>query len=51
MSKDYSKLHSVISIQMGDIIKKIEKGQHNPEEIKETLETLQRHIHELREKW
>lgn len=51
MSKDYSKLHSVISIQMGDIIKKVEKGQHNPEDIKETLKTIQRHIHELREKW
>lgn len=51
MSKDYNKLHSAISVQTGDIIKKMEKGQHNPEEIKETLETLQKRIHELREKW
>ena len=51
MSKDYSKLHSALSVQMADIIKKIEKGQHKPEDIKETLKTIQRHIHELREKW
>ena len=51
MSKDYSRLHSAVSIQIGDIIKKIEQGQHNPEDIKETLKTIQKHIHELREKW
>lgn len=51
MSKDYNKLYSAISVQTGDIIKKIEKGEHNPEEIKETLETLHKRIHELREKW
>lgn len=51
MSKDYSKLHSTLSVQMADIIKKIEKGQHNPEDIKEAIKTLQIHIHELREKW
>jgi len=51
MSKDYNKLHSAISVQTGEIINKIEKGQHNPGEIKETLDALQRHIRELREKW
>ncbi len=51
MSKDYSKLHSALSAQMADIIKKIEKGQHNPEDVKETLKTLLGNIHGFREKW
>lgn len=51
MSKDYSKLHSTLSIQMSDIIRKLEKGQYNADEIKETIKTLQKNIHELREKW
>ena len=51
MSKDYNKLHSTLSTEITNIIKKIEKGQYNPEELKETLKTLQNHIHELREKW
>lgn len=51
MSKDYSKLHSILSTQMSDMIRKIERGDHNTEDIKETLKTLLGHIHELRAKW
>lgn len=51
MSKEYSKLNSTISTQLGDIIKRIEKGEYNAEEIRETLKSLQRHIHEFRERW
>ncbi|MBI3399093.1 MAG: hypothetical protein HY026_07685 [Deltaproteobacteria bacterium] len=51
MSKDYSKLHSALSIQMSDLIKRLEKGQYNPEDVKESIKTLQKQIHELREKW
>lgn len=51
MSKDYNRLHSALSAEFADIIRKIEKGGHNPEEIKETLKTLRKHVHELREKW
>ena len=51
MSKDYNKVHSTISLQMGDIIKRMEKGQYNPEEIKEAIKTLHKQMHALREKW
>lgn len=51
MSKDYNKLHSAISIQMDDIINKIERGRHDPEDVKKTLKILQEHVHEMREKW
>ncbi|OGQ46415.1 MAG: hypothetical protein A2W63_03725 [Deltaproteobacteria bacterium RIFCSPLOWO2_02_44_9] len=51
MSKDYNKVHSAISIQMADIIKRMEKAQYNPEEIKEAIKTLQKQMHALREKW
>jgi len=51
MSKDYNKLHSTLSTEMTNTIKKIEKGECTQKDIKETLTTLQKHIHELREKW
>lgn len=51
MSKDYNKVHSTLSLQMADIIKRMEKGQYNPEEIKEAIKTLQKQMHALREKW
>lgn len=51
MSKDYSGLHSALSAEFADIIRKIERGEHNPEEIKEAIKTFQKHIHNLREKW
>ena len=51
MSKDYNKVHSTISLQMADIIKRMEKAQYNPEEIKEAIKTLQKQMHALREKW
>jgi len=51
MSKEYSKLNSTVSTQLGDIIKNIEKGEYNPGEIREALKSLQRHIHEFRERW
>lgn len=51
ISSDYSNLHSNLSVQIGDIVKKIEKGQYNIEDIKENLKTLQRCLHESREKW
>ena len=51
MSKDYSNLHSTLSIQMSDIIRKLEKGHYHADEIKDTIKTLQKNIHELREKW
>lgn len=51
ISKDYSKLHSALSAELTNLVKRIEKGEHKPEDIKETLKILQRHIHELREKW
>jgi methyl-accepting chemotaxis protein len=50
-SKDYNNLHSAISTELTNIIKKIEKGQGNMEDIKETLKTLQKYSHESREKW
>ncbi|MBI5285997.1 MAG: hypothetical protein HY878_00190 [Deltaproteobacteria bacterium] len=51
ISREYSKLNSTVSSQLGDIIKKIEAGDYNPEEIKNTLKTLQKSIHEFRERW
>lgn len=51
MSKDYNKVHSTLSLQMADIIKRMEKGQYNPEEIKEAIKTLHKQMHALREKW
>ncbi|MBI5049009.1 MAG: methyl-accepting chemotaxis protein [Deltaproteobacteria bacterium] len=50
-SKDYNNLHSAISTKLTNIIKKIEQGQYNMEDIKETLKTLQQYSHESREKW
>jgi len=51
MSKEYNKLHATIDNELEELAKMIESGEHNPEDIKNKIIALQKHIHEFREKW
>jgi nitrate/nitrite-specific signal transduction histidine kinase len=51
MSREYSKLNSVISEKMGEYIEELSKEDCDIKKIREELESLYLEIHKFREKW
>ncbi|MBI5893780.1 MAG: methyl-accepting chemotaxis protein [Deltaproteobacteria bacterium] len=51
MSKDYNKVNAAIDIGLEELAKMIESEKYHPTEIKNKILSLQKHIHEFRERW
>lgn len=51
MSKEYNKVNAAIDTGLEEVAKIIESERYHPTEIKNKILSLQKHIHEFREKW
>ena len=51
MSKDYNKINAAIDRGFDDLLEMIKSDKHDSVEIKDKIISLQKHIHEFREKW
>jgi methyl-accepting chemotaxis protein len=51
MSKEYNKMSSLVSSQLGKVVKSAEGESIDCENLRKEIEDLQRKIHEFRERW